>query len=295
MLSMEELKKKFILLSQVAKEKKYAQEYLGLLARRGEIGSIRIGKRWYTSWQWFEEFLENSQKKKRESVLEKRIREPEKIAIVQPAAKAEETKKFFENSARISVSAEEKKLVQEIEEIRERKEAQAVKIKPRSVRIANGISVSGTRIPAFAKPRMRAQFNPPAPLRAGNISAGERNWRAIPYKEIKIRKKTGIFSPDFFAIGEKKMAAVLFPRFALALSFSVIIFLIALSGYFIWSGGLLAKGQVAGESDEKKVGISGIQSKSEHFFTTTGDKMKEAVSISRIVVQATKEKENQEN
>jgi len=39
---MEELKKKFVLLSKVAKEKKYAQEYLGLLARRGDIGSIRI-------------------------------------------------------------------------------------------------------------------------------------------------------------------------------------------------------------------------------------------------------------
>jgi len=290
---MEELKKKFVLLSKVAKEKKYAQEYLGLLARRGDIGSIRIGKRWYTSWQWFEEFLDNSQKKKRESVLEERIVKPEKIAVVQSAVKVEETKKSFGDSMGISVSVKTEKFAGEVEEIRERKETQAVKI--RSVRMPNEISVSETKIPIFAKPRIRAKFSPPASLQAGNISAKERNWRAVPYKEIKIRKKTGVFSPDFSTTGEEKIAKDLFPRFALAFSFSVMIFLIALSGYFIWSGGLLAKGQVAGESDERKVGISGIQSKSEHFFTTTGDKMKEAVSISIVVVQATKEKENQEN
>ena len=71
----EDIQKNFILLSKVAKEKKYAQEYLGLLARRGDIGSIRIGKRWYTTWAWFEEFLENSQKKK-EVVSEVKIAKP---------------------------------------------------------------------------------------------------------------------------------------------------------------------------------------------------------------------------
>ena len=53
---MEDFRNKFVLLSKIAKEKKYAQEYLGLLARRGDLGSIRIGKRWYTTLDWFLEF-----------------------------------------------------------------------------------------------------------------------------------------------------------------------------------------------------------------------------------------------
>jgi hypothetical protein len=60
----EDLKENYILLSKIAKEKKYAQEYLGLLARRGDIGSIRIGKRWYITREWFSEFLRDSQERK---------------------------------------------------------------------------------------------------------------------------------------------------------------------------------------------------------------------------------------
>jgi hypothetical protein len=60
----EDLKENYILLSKIAKEKKYAQEYLGLLARRGDIGSIRIGKRWYITREWFSEFLQDAQERK---------------------------------------------------------------------------------------------------------------------------------------------------------------------------------------------------------------------------------------
>jgi hypothetical protein len=60
----EDLKKNYILLSKIAKEKKYAQEYLGLLARRGDLGSIRIGKRWYITREWFSEFLQDTQERK---------------------------------------------------------------------------------------------------------------------------------------------------------------------------------------------------------------------------------------
>lgn len=63
----EDFKKNYILLSKFAKEKKYAQEYLGLLARRGDLGSIRIGKRWYTSQEWFSEFLADAEKRKTEA------------------------------------------------------------------------------------------------------------------------------------------------------------------------------------------------------------------------------------
>jgi len=64
---MEVLKKNFVLLSKIAKEKKYAQEYLGLLARRGDLGSIRIGKRWYTKREWFSEFLADAKERKNQT------------------------------------------------------------------------------------------------------------------------------------------------------------------------------------------------------------------------------------
>ncbi len=57
----------FILLSRAAKDKKYAQEYLSLLARRGDLGSIRIGKRWYTTNEWMEQFLQTVEEKKKAS------------------------------------------------------------------------------------------------------------------------------------------------------------------------------------------------------------------------------------
>ncbi len=69
MFHMPKINTNFILLSKVAKEKKYAQEYLGLLARRGNIGSIRIGKRWYTTWEWFNEFLKDSREKRTEAKM----------------------------------------------------------------------------------------------------------------------------------------------------------------------------------------------------------------------------------
>ncbi len=57
-------KEEFILLSKVAKENGYAQEYLSLLARRGDLGSIRIGKRWYTTKIWMEEFQRDGENRR---------------------------------------------------------------------------------------------------------------------------------------------------------------------------------------------------------------------------------------
>jgi hypothetical protein len=55
--------KEFISLRVAASENKYAQEYLGLLARRGILASVRIGKRWYTTRDWVKEFKSESEKK----------------------------------------------------------------------------------------------------------------------------------------------------------------------------------------------------------------------------------------
>ena len=86
------------------------------------------------------------------------------------------------------------------------------------------------------------------------------------------------------------MFAPLFSRFAFAMSFAVILLLVAASGYFVWSGGLLTRGQVAGASDERNVGFSGITSGGEYVLTSAGDKMKESLSVSRVMVAAAKRK-----
>ena len=86
------------------------------------------------------------------------------------------------------------------------------------------------------------------------------------------------------------MGAPLFSRFAFAMSFGAILLLVAASGYFVWSGGLLTRGQVAGASDERNAVFSGITSGGGYVLTSAGDKMRESLSISRVIVQAAKEK-----
>jgi hypothetical protein len=82
----------FILLSKIAKEKKYAQEYLGLLARRGDLGSIRIGKRWYTTAEWFESFLVDTEKRKEEmrvQMMKQEAKEKKEAAAISSEIKKE--------------------------------------------------------------------------------------------------------------------------------------------------------------------------------------------------------------
>lgn len=241
----EDLKEKFILLSKIAKEKKYAQEYLGLLARRGDIGSVRIGKRWYTTWEWFEEFLENSQKKKTESVSE-----AVKVAMPPVAeASADNPKKTVER-----------------------------KIVPmRGMGSMGEIRV----IRKSASPERQSQ----SPRK---ISVEERNKNAVPYREVKLKKQTGMFSPDFSGAS---LSESLFPRFAFAAGFALLIFF-AISGYLVYSGGLLSKGLVAGASDERNGNLLSIKSQSGFFVEQTGDKLKEAFSLSRAVIGAAKERES---
>jgi hypothetical protein len=54
---------------------------------------------------------------------------------------------------------------------------------------------------------------------------------------------------------------------------------------------LLKSGQVAGASDERKSGFSGIESEGDYYISAIGDKMKESISISQVIVQATREKQ----
>jgi hypothetical protein len=284
----EDFRKNFILLSEVAKEKKYAQEYLGLLARRGDIGSIRLGKRWYTTWEWFEEFLESSQKKKSKTAGEAQVQEAAKL----------ERKDFAQEQA------QEEKIVPKIE------------TKPVFVKIPTPVSTFAKPAVSEKKPAIAEKFakvpvtNNSLGRQSGvvgdiqiirkrpalnqkksvfrNISVEERNRQAIPYPEIKFKKKEGIFSPTLFVLPENQVS--LFSRFALAASFVIVLLLTTASGYLFYVGGLREKGKVAGASDERSGGFSGIKIKSDYYLAGMDDKVKESLSVSRVMVEAAKKK-----
>jgi hypothetical protein len=263
----EELKKNFVLLSKVAKEKKYAQEYLGLLARRGDLGSIRIGKRWYTTPEWFAEFLENSEKKK-VGIMSEAVEEvkenfvEEKISIIHP---------------RVIVERKlEGKVVEEPAMI-------PVMVKTKEKEIPSVIKVS----------RDIREIKKEVVLTQKENFIERKNEAPFPDQEMEFRKNSGFFSPDFLA--SKKEQEPLFPRFAFAVGFAIMLLLVAVSGYFIFSGGLLRKGTVAGASDERNGSFSSIKLGSGYYLTSAGDKIKESISISRLVVEAAKEKNNNGN
>jgi len=263
----EELKKNFVLLSKVAKEKKYAQEYLGLLARRGDLGSIRIGKRWYTTWEWFQEFLENSEKKKVETIkgMVEKVKEnfvEEKFSIIRPVVRVERKieEKIIEEPVMIPVMVKmEKKDIFPVRKVA--REMREIRKEVVLVRKENFIE--------------------------------RKNEALLSNQEIEFRKNSGLFSPDFIA-SEKEQVS-LFPRFAFAAGLAIMLLLVAVSGYFIFSGGLLRKGTVAGASDERNGGFSSIKSGSGYYLTSAGDKIKESISISRLMVEVAKEKNNHGN
>jgi len=355
----EELKQKFILLSKVAKEKKYAQEYLGLLARRGDIGSIRIGKRWYTTWQWFEEFMECSQKKKAESAAEEKevqFTKIEKEEIVMPVAekvkvsasvqikmpakenfpveienKTISTEKEAIFSIPLSVPEKMKATVLENQEnsagsnsfsqAQEEKKKNSLEIKIRMPQIQNAKAFqmqpkkvamqAGTRnsmlkrnVPVIRKTTERISQKRisagvsrknnffKSELRAEktslpNQSIEERNRRAVPYPEIKMKKNASVFSPALFRKKEEQLIS----RFGMAFSFAIMLFLAVVSGYFVYSGGLMGGGTVAGAANEKNNGFFSIVSGSDSVVSNMGDKMKESFSVSNLVIEVVKEKE----
>jgi len=273
----EDIQKNFILLSKVDKEKKYAQEYLGLLARRGDIGSIRIGKRWYTTREWFEEFLENSQKKKSEAFCEVAEKKTEEIEVKKniPKAGLEQNIKI---NLPIAPPAREKVYV-----------AHPAAVPVRISAVATAVKREAGRTGAIGDIRMAKKNIVPKLLPPKKISVEERNRHAVPYPEIRIRKSEGVFSPDFSKRADSRTA--FFPRFAFAAGLAIMICLAAISGYFIYTGGLFERGMVAGASDEKSGGLSGIKAGGDYLLTGAGEKIKESLSISRVVMEVAREKE----
>jgi len=47
----------FFLLSKAAQMCSYSQEYLSLLARRGELKAQKIDRKWHTTQKWLEEYV----------------------------------------------------------------------------------------------------------------------------------------------------------------------------------------------------------------------------------------------
>jgi hypothetical protein len=52
------MEKKLLSMSDAAKLCPYAQDYLSLLARRGELKAEKIGNKWYTRIEWLNDYLE---------------------------------------------------------------------------------------------------------------------------------------------------------------------------------------------------------------------------------------------
>jgi hypothetical protein len=51
------MKKKLLSMSQASKVCPYEQGYLSLLARRGEMKAEKVGRNWYTTIEWLNEYL----------------------------------------------------------------------------------------------------------------------------------------------------------------------------------------------------------------------------------------------
>jgi len=75
-------KKKYFSLSQIAQGSPYSQEYLSLRARQGKLKAIKVGRDWFTTPTWFEEYIQSAKEGK------------EKISVP-------ETKTFIETESAI--------------------------------------------------------------------------------------------------------------------------------------------------------------------------------------------------
>ena len=63
------MKNKYLSMAEAAKICPYEQDYLSLLARRGELRAEKNGRNWYTKVEWLNEYLE---KKKPNAIIEEK-------------------------------------------------------------------------------------------------------------------------------------------------------------------------------------------------------------------------------
>jgi hypothetical protein len=287
-MSPEELKKNYILLSRVAKEKKYAQEYLGLLARRGDIGSIRIGKRWYTTAEWFSEFLADAEIRKTES----RIAE---VKIDLAKSKISEKEK-----AKVVFIQKGKKLIQENEAVKslraeEKKTPLKFSMKPSfHERKSETINLRKVNVGRFSIRREK----PAEKVNGVDKRIEKYAWQNVP-KRKKEAQDSKIISQNIspnFAYPESGIP--LLQKFAFSLAVVLVLVLLAQISFFfkdeIRKLAKLDSGMVAGARDSE-VDLSAVKNFSLGYLENHEDKIKEDVSLSRVLIKAAMEKNSEGN
>jgi len=316
----EDIRKNFVLLSKVAKENKYAQEYLGLLARRGDIGSIRIGKRWYTTTEWFSEFLQDAEMRKEEmktsnSFLPDPAREKmEKIEISKAEEKAIPEKNIQDQCEVVKIAkdkvnlkiislAKEKLAPEENDSVE--LEDQEVKItapkimKPEPVALecfaaekklgTVNLRTRGGVKPMFQKTAPNApklKINTPRkenrPLPPGNF-LDTRSW--------KIRSEN--LSPNFVPVVS---GTGFFPKFAFAMSVVLSLFLLIQAGWVYrdeLKGIIGIKSGIVAGSEDSRADLDTVRNSSAGFLENQGEKVRENISLSRVLIRAAMEKSNE--
>lgn len=320
---MNDLKKNFILLSAIAKEKKYAQEYLGLLARRGDIGSIRIGKRWYTKMEWFSEFLADAEARKMEiknfGFSEKSVKEKikqKKENALKGAIPFEEAAKHQikvikpleicqEKSIGADNSAESLQIVSSAPEEPIQKKSGVISLENEKEKII---------LPRIIKPKLVSKkyfvvkkkfktINLKANMNAKPISqrvdlktpkmkkpASKKENRLLPVENSVIvqswTNKTKDLSPNFSPISYE---TGFFPKFAFAISGVLLLVLLIQFGW-AYKDELkriagINSGFVAG-AESTKINLTTLKNYPFVYFESQGEKAKENISLSRVLLKA---------
>ena len=317
----EDSKKKFVLLSKVAKERKYAQEYLSLLARRGDLGSIRIGKRWYTTNEWIGEFFEASQNKKKTAKTEKIFFAPKMetqrieakdigIKIFRPPvakkqkpvpvfAGQNERKSFIDVYKLNGIRYSPKVAFERREKIIIEAKREQIPIRP----IANNWNafsrerepLQRIRVEAGSRQNVFREAREKKPQQ--KAAAREEVREQPPFEAVEINTRPGFTSPNF--AGSSGLQAVFSFRFAFATAL-VLLFFLFVSSAFVFRDELKVvilgerEGKVAGamsdRSDGKQEGSEDglIQARTaaSYYLANTSNRMKENLSFSHVMLKS---------
>jgi hypothetical protein len=329
---MEELKKNFILLSKIAKEKKYAQEYLGLLARRGDIGSIRIGKRWYTTAEWFSEFLRDAEIRKEEmkrannflakpaeeDIKKIEINRTEEAAIPEKIfSRQAETVKISEKHQEKPKSEEEKvslKIVSPVQKEPIQREDKIASLESEEVKIILPKVIKADPVaPKYFVPekelgtinlRMKRNVKPMLRKVAPNASKLKIN---VPKKEIRLqtpgnseniqkwKTKPEELSPNFAPTFSR---TGFFPKFAFATSGVLLLVMLVGIGWVYRNeiknmAGGIESGIVAGAQDSR-INIDAVRNSSASYLGSQEEKIRENLSFSRVLIKAALERDNEQ-
>ena len=305
-----DLKNNFVLLSKVAKEKKYAQEYLGLLARRGDLGSVRIGKRWFTTPEWFSEFVKDAQKRKEEV----KVAATNELEIAgAPAAQAaveNKSEKTVEDLVAVPLKLPNFEKVQKMETDLPAQETIPVSVIAKEIKptitpdVRNTYSSIDQKVPIknksaepsrILKPAMDIRRKPaehfqslPATVPLSN----KKDPASSPAKQIEYNISRQNFSPNFpekakvFSFSWPKFALVAFPVLLLAvLAVGTYLYRQDARGFDLWEGG-----KVAGAEDSKLVDVVSIKDATIGYLEQNQAKSKENISFSRLAVETALEK-----